>query len=229
MAMASMSSLAATAVKSSVASSVSGMRERRADQMSQVDWEDYNYPPWINVLHYSLKDVEDPGAKTAVKWAHYNYIMGVTTFALNVLSMLVLAAGGVKWKGVHLIYAIFNLIIYGIVGMYSFYNGFKGLATQNGRMTTNFVGLQSLFLVFMFAASIASGANYNGWTNLAIAADVEKSKKMRGFWVGWTYFEASLWTLDYIVGGFALYKVVTSRNDGRSSKAGGPLLRNIGI
>jgi GT2 family glycosyltransferase len=38
MAMASMSSLAATAVKSSVASSVSGMRERRADQMSQVDW-----------------------------------------------------------------------------------------------------------------------------------------------------------------------------------------------
>jgi hypothetical protein len=60
-------------------------------------------------------------------------------------------------------------------------------------MTTNFIGLQSLFLVFMFAASIASGANYNGWTNLAIAGDA--SDKMRGFWVGWTFFESSLWTV----------------------------------
>ena len=63
------------------------------------------------------------GARTAVKLAHWNYIACVATFALNVFSMLVLACGGVKWKGVHMIYALFNLIIYSIVGMYSFYNG----------------------------------------------------------------------------------------------------------
>ena len=170
--------------------------------------------------------MEDPGAREAVRWAHYNYIMAVITFALNIFANFVLACGGVKWKGVHMIYAIFNLIIYSIVGMYSFYNGYKGLATQNGRMTTNYILLQSLFLVFMFAASIASGANYNGWTNIPIAADAKDS--MAGFWVGWTYFESSLWTVNYVVGGVALYKTVTNRKDhGRSS--GGGLLRNIGI
>lgn len=161
-----------------------------------------------------------------MRLAHYNYVMCTGTFALNFFSMLVLAAGGVKWKGVHMIYAVFNLIIYSIVGMYSFYNVYKGLATHNTRMTTNYIGLQSLFLVFMFAASIASGANYNGWTNVAAASDA--GDKMSGFWVGWTYFESSLWTVDYLMGGLALYKVVTSRKDG-GKPTGGGLLRNIGI
>ena len=31
--------------------------------------------------------------------------------------------------------AIFNIIIYGIVGMYAFYNGYKGLATNSRLMT----------------------------------------------------------------------------------------------
>ena len=75
--------------------------------------------------------------------------------------------------------------------MYSFYNVYKGLATNNPRMTNYHIGLQSLFLVFMFAASIASGANYNGWANLAKAGEADK---MSGFWVGYTFFEAGAFT-----------------------------------
>ena len=107
-------------------------------------------------------------------------------------------------------FSIFNIIIYGIVGMYAFYNGYKGLATRNGRLTDQYVGLQALALVFMFAASIASGANYHGWTNVARAS---ASPRMRDFWVGWSYFEATVWTLDYLVGSVALYKVVINRKD----------------
>jgi hypothetical protein len=39
-----------------------------------------------------------------------------TTFVLNFLACVVLAGGGVKMKGLHLVYALFNLVIYSIVG-----------------------------------------------------------------------------------------------------------------
>eukprot|EP00982_Pelagococcus_subviridis_P010526 31006-Pelagococcus_subviridis.AAC.2 len=36
---------------------------------------------------------------------------------------------------------------------------------------------------------------------------------MSDFWVGWTYFESLLWTVDYIMGGLALYWVFKNRKD----------------
>ena len=61
-------------------------------------------------------DVEDMGARSAVQWTHVNYIMVCATFVLNLLACVVLAAGGVNMKGLHLVYALFNLVIYSIVG-----------------------------------------------------------------------------------------------------------------
>ena len=97
----------------------------------------------------------------AVRLAHVNYMCVLATFLLNLLGTIVVAGGGAI-RGVNVVYSIFNIIIYGIVGMYAFYNGYKGLATRNGRLTDQYVGLQALALVFMFAASIASGATATG-------------------------------------------------------------------
>lgn len=161
------------------------------------------------MLHFDIRDIEEEDGRVAVRLAHVNYMCVLATFLLNLLGTIVVAGGGAI-RGVNVVYSIFNIIIYGIVGMYAFYNGYKGLATRNGRLTDQYVGLQALALVFMFAASIASGANYHGWTNVARAS---ASPRMRDFWVGWSYFEATVWTLDYLVGGVALYKVVINRKD----------------
>ncbi len=164
------------------------------------------------MIHFHLGDVEDDASRKAVRVAHWNYIMSTATFFVNFLGNFVLACGGVQWKVLHVFYSLFNLIIYSIVGMYSFYNGYKGLATQNGRMTTYYVIIQALSVIFFFAASIASGANYNGWTNVS-KAEAEDDREMSDFWVGWTYFESLLWTVDYIMGGLALYWVFKNRKD----------------
>ena len=183
-----------TVMSTAVNSQIRGYKERRAEAKSQVDWEDYNYPPYLRVLHYNLDDVEDANAKFAVRIANINYLMACSTFCVNCFGTFVLACGGLKLKGVHLIYAIFNLIIYSIVGMYAFYKGYKGLATKNGRLTDYYLGLQVLFIIFFFVASIVSGANYYGWTNVKRASD---SDKLSGFWVFWTFLESILWTIDY--------------------------------
>jgi hypothetical protein len=201
--------LLGAALKGSVNASIDQYRERRAEAQGKVDWEEYNYPPWINVLHYNVDDVEDAPARLAVKIAHVNYVCVASTFLVNLLGVIILAGGGAV-DGVNVVYSLFNAVIYAIVGMYAFYNGYKGLATRNGRLTDHYVWLQACFLVFMFAASVASGANYNGWANVARA---RRSRRLPDFWAGWSCFEASLWTANYLVGGVALYKVTTNRKD----------------
>ena len=203
---AALKTIASTAVNSQIR----GYKERRAEAKSQVDWEDYNYPPYLRVLHYNLDDVEDVNARFAVRIAHLSYLMACSTFCVNCFGTFVLACGGLKLKGVHLIYAIFNLIIYSIVGMYAFYKAYKGLATKNGRLTDYYLGLQVLFIIFFFIASIVGGANYYGWTNVKRASE---SDELSGVWVFWTFFESIMWTIDYLVGGWALYLVAKNKTD----------------
>jgi hypothetical protein len=142
-------------------------------------------------------------------------------FCLNFLGTIILGGGGAI-DAVNVVYALFNIIIYGIVGMYCFYCGYKGMATRNGRLTDYYVWLQSLFCVFMLIASSVNGANYYGWSN---ASRAKKSEKMADVFLGWTYFESTMWTVGYLVGAAALYKVVTTRKDAMRSGGGGYGLR----
>ena len=87
---AALKTIASTAVNSQIR----GYKERRAEAKSQVDWEDYNYPPYLRVLHYNLDDVEDVNARFAVRIAHLSYLMACSTFCVNCFGTFVLACGG---------------------------------------------------------------------------------------------------------------------------------------
>lgn len=184
--------------------------------------EDYNYPPYLNVLHYNSDDIENVSARAAVRLAHVSYLYTLSLFLLNFLGTIILAGGGAV-DAVNVVYTLFNVIIYAIVGMYAFYCGYKGMATRNGRLTDYYVWLQSFFCVFQLIASSVNGANYYGWSN---AKRARRSEKMADFFLGWTFFESTMWTLGYLLGAAALYRVVTTRKDAmRSQGASGYGLR----
>ena len=83
-------------------------------------------------------------------------------------------------------------------------------------MSSTSVGVTAFIMLVVLVAVVAddaqevSGANYYGWTNVKRASD---SDKLSGFWVFWTYFESILWTIDYLVGGWALYLVAKNKTD----------------
>lgn len=184
--------------------------------------EDYNYPPYLNVLHYNSDDIENPSARAAVRLAHVSYLYTLSLFLLNFLGTIILSGGGAV-DAVNVVYTLFNVIIYSIVGMYAFYCGYKGMATRNGRLTDYYVWLQSFFVLFQLIASSVNGANYYGWSN---AGRARRSEKMSDFFLGWTFFESTMWTLGYLLGAAALYRVVTTRKDAmRSQGASGYGLR----
>tara|TARA_B110000977_G_scaffold23233_1_gene27907 strand:- start:313 stop:834 length:522 start_codon:yes stop_codon:yes gene_type:complete len=168
------------------------------------------------VLHYNSDDIENLSARAAVRLAHVSYLLTLSTFLLNFLGTIILSGGGAV-DGVNVVYSMFNVIIFSVVGMYCFYCGYKGMATRNGRLTDYYVWLQSFFLLYMVIASSVKGANYYGWANVSRAAS---SDKMAGFFSFWTVFESILWTLGYAIGGLALYKIVTTRKDAMRSQGG---------
>lgn len=175
--------------------------------------EDYNYPPYLNVLHYNSGDIENATARAAVRLAHVAYLYTLSLFLLNFLGTVILSGGGAV-DAVNVVYTMFNVVIYGIVGMYAFYCGYKGMATRNGQLTDYYVWLQSFFVLFQLIASSVNGANYYGWSN---AGRAKRSEKMADFYLGWTFFESTMWTLGYLLGAAALYRVMTTRKDAMRS------------
>mmetsp|Transcript_23796 Transcript_23796/g.81105 ORF Transcript_23796/g.81105 Transcript_23796/m.81105 type:complete len:224 (+) Transcript_23796:98-769(+) len=213
-------SLAAAKFKSSTSGFKENMRESVRNLTGNgdtVNWEDYNYPPCLRVVHFDLNDVEDPTARVAVQWAHAYFIIVQVLLLVNLVVTVALAAGGVSGKGVHVLYSFFNVIIVTIVGMYGFYNGYKGLATQNMRLTSRYLLIEAAVGVFVLVSMLAGGSNFNGWMNLERA---DEASDMRDFWVPWTYTEASLWTATFLVGVVAWARVAASRRYGRPTGGG---------
>ena len=99
-----------------------------------------------------------------------------------------------------------DLIIFSIVGMYSFHCAYKGLATRNTRVSMRYVGLQLPLMVFVFLSMLLGVSNFNGWMNLRRAED---SDAMNGFSI-------------------AIYKVPRAAQtvDGREPEASRELLRS---
>eukprot|EP00241_Pyramimonas_parkeae_P007985 CAMPEP_0114256994 /NCGR_PEP_ID=MMETSP0058-20121206/18476_1 /TAXON_ID=36894 /ORGANISM="Pyramimonas parkeae, CCMP726" /LENGTH=179 /DNA_ID=CAMNT_0001371651 /DNA_START=388 /DNA_END=924 /DNA_ORIENTATION=- len=170
------------AVKRSAGGAAREVQERISAAASgrgtRVNWEDYNYPPYIRVVHYDDNDIEVPGQRAAVKWAHVCYILTTTSLLLNVAANIVLLCAGAT-DFVNCVYAFFNLVIVAVVGMYGFYHGYKGLATGNSRMTSRYLLVQIAVMIFMLLSSLLGVSNFNGWLNLKRAKD---ASHLSGFW-----------------------------------------------
>ena len=84
------------------------IRDQIGEMTSKVDWEDYNYPPCVNVVHYTLADVEEDEPRSAVWYANIAYTASVALLTMNLFITFVLAVGGVEDKGVHFVYSLLS-------------------------------------------------------------------------------------------------------------------------
>ncbi|QDZ25324.1 hypothetical protein HOP50_16g78720 [Chloropicon primus] len=180
---------------------------------SKVDWEDYNYPPLLQIIHFSLDDIEDAQAKSAVRWAHMSYRFVCFTLLFNIAATLVLVSSGAKGSFLNVLYSIFNFIIVSLVGLYSFYNAYKGLATNNMSMSLKYIMIQCLTIVFMVVSVSAYGANFNGLGSLKKANNA--SSKIKQMWVAWVIVESIMWIINLCTGIYSALKVQQNRREGR--------------
>mmetsp|Transcript_33829 Transcript_33829/g.95768 ORF Transcript_33829/g.95768 Transcript_33829/m.95768 type:complete len:220 (+) Transcript_33829:313-972(+) len=172
----------------------------------QVNWEDYNYPPLLRIIHYQLSDVEDPVGRSAVFWAHFNHNAVCVALLLNVMGNSILAGFRVPGKRVAVLYSIFNLVLISMLGLYSFYHCYKGIATQNRRLCRRFYMSYTLLMIFMLLSSLLAFSFFNGWLGLPKALGSPPGVAQDA-WVAWIAIEASLWTANLGTGIAVLVKM----------------------
>ena len=102
--------------------------------------------------------------------------------------------------------------------MYAFYCGYKGMATRNGRLTDYYVCAG-------FSCCFSSSRRPSTAPTITAGATPGARGEKMSIFLGWTFFESTMWTL-VPAGAAALYRVVTTRKDAmRSQGASGYGLR----
>mmetsp|Transcript_2866 Transcript_2866/g.8895 ORF Transcript_2866/g.8895 Transcript_2866/m.8895 type:complete len:217 (-) Transcript_2866:110-760(-) len=178
---------------------------------SPIKWDEYNYPPFVRIMHFDLSELEGSSRKV-VRWAHAGFFLLVAALMCNLLINFVLVCAGVPLKGLHIVYSLFNVIIFGGLGLYGEYASFKGVAASKPSLMRRYILLEGAIVVMSLLFSVMAVANWNGWMRLPQAAALEGP--IAPFWFWATVVEAVCWTVNYIVGAVAVYHVVEFERNG---------------
>eukprot|EP00753_Platysulcus_tardus_P010708 PLAT2983.1.p1 GENE.PLAT2983.1~~PLAT2983.1.p1 ORF type:complete len:209 (+),score=65.87 PLAT2983.1:294-920(+) len=183
--------------------------------MSGIEWERFNYPPRINIIHFDLAEVRDKvGAAQhrVVSLLHRSYLLTLATLLVNFIDCIIIVGMG-GMSGVAIVYSIFNIILGSLLSLFVLYHGYKSVVTVAPSSRTRYVAASVLMIILMFVQSLLSSGNVNGWANFG-SARFSNAPSAAGYWTFAILLESLLWTGGFI---FAAYNFVTVRNSRPSS------------
>jgi len=174
----------------------------------QIDWNNYNYPPLLRVVHYDINDLPDE-LKRPIKFAHYTFILMLCTLIFNFISSIIVAIT-IKY-GLYILVSILNIIIITPITFYGFYCGYRGLATKTSKDIYIYLGVQALAILVYIIFDLVGSANLEGWANFSRANG-------NGWWITATIVESVLWLFCIALGCYAWFLVYTNRDTGVAGK-----------
>lgn len=152
-----MDKFAMNAMKSSVNSQVSNMKASLSS--SPIKWESFNYPPLLNLIHYSSEELPD-SIKGLVKCIHSSFLILIVIFLINVVNCIVQTSQG--GEGINIFYSFLNILIFVPLALFTFYRGYKGLASDSYLLRFYKIAQIVLILCYFIFSIISAGA-FNGW------------------------------------------------------------------
>eukprot|EP01066_Platyproteum_vivax_P010681 Platyproteum_vivax@DN4810_c0_g1_i1.p1 len=177
--------------------STSTFSGRSNPNQPQIDWENYNYPPGLRLVHYDPKELPAGPCRTA-KLMNFSWLLTFVLLLWNLVATIVLAAAGVA--PINVLYAVLNLVILPVVHGVAFYLGYKGIARDSPSARNRYSIVTVALLVFFLFIAIVHFGSFNGFVRLYFLFKsppvYEISAGMRGFWIFTTVFESSGWVVQ---------------------------------
>ena len=144
------------------ANMVNNAFERTKAQMagpkSKIDWNDFNWPPFLRVVHFSLAELKDPHLPL-VKMLYLIFLLNSGHFALNFFVTIVQVIVG--YSGIRILCSILVFILLTALSFFAFYNGYRGVC-ENKDLLFRFKIATGILFGIHFIMLIANTLNFNG-------------------------------------------------------------------
>ena len=203
-----MDKFAISGMKDAISSQVGSMKSSLKSQSNQIKWDDFNYPPLLRVIHYSSAELQEP-ARTLARRIHCSFLILVVILFINLINCIVQVAQGAE--GIMIFYSVLNILIFVPLGMFAFYRGYRGLASDIYLLKFYKIVQGILVVLFIIFSIIAAGA-FNGWIRVKdlICKEVYFPAVL-------SIIESILYSIDALLGISCIISVSNYREKGNDS------------
>ena len=125
---------------------------------TSIDWNDFNWPPLIRVVHFTLAELKEPHWKI-VRNLYFYLLFNFAHFILNSISIITQVIVG--YSGLRILSCILVFIILISLATFTFYNAYRGICETPALLLRYKIGLGVLFTIH-FIMLIANTLNFNG-------------------------------------------------------------------
>uniref|UniRef100_A0A0G4HWV5 Secretory carrier membrane protein n=1 Tax=Chromera velia CCMP2878 TaxID=1169474 RepID=A0A0G4HWV5_9ALVE len=167
---------------------------RRNDQQPQINWNDWNYPPFLRIVHYDREELPEH-LQNIVWWLHLSWLLCLGAFGLHAFNSIVLAIGGVDPVGL-LSAALPSFLIFPCLGFFTFHQGYKGIATASEELKNRYLILDCIMgLIYaLFGLASRQALNAFGLIQFAFIAGEDAGSGIKGYW----YFVVAVESVIFI-------------------------------
>ena len=189
------------------------MPSSMTSQGNSQNWEDFNYPPLLNLWHYAPLELEQ-GPRFVARTLHAALLLALLALVCNLLVNIGVVVAGFK-EALHIMYAFFNLLLGTVIGMFiTMECGYKGMATNKPTLMRRYLWGWGLLTLGMAAASLLALINFNGWGRVASLLATPADPAVQSFWVVGSVVESTAWTLACAVSVVAWTMIFRANRDG---------------
>ncbi|CAD8189254.1 unnamed protein product [Paramecium pentaurelia] len=177
--------------------SIRQFKSNQNDSKQKIDWDDFNYPPLIKVIHYNIEEVQ-PEYRLVVRSLWLSSILIVAYTLLNIIDNSVQAGYGLD--GICILYSFMFLFSFIPIQFFIFYRGYKGVVSDPYLLIL-YKWVQIILILCWITFSIIDILGFNGFVALSYLFE------FLPFCGVLALFEDIIFLLIVFLSGFALFRI----------------------
>ena len=142
---------------------VSAGRAQLATRNSKIEWTDFNYPPGLRVIHFSLKELKEPHLPV-VKRLFVLHLIQCLHFCYNLINLIIQVAMGTTF--VRLIASPLFFVPLCAVSTATMYYGYRGVCEDSSLLWRYKAGF-AVILVLHLIMVIPDAVCFNGFVRVS--------------------------------------------------------------
>ncbi|CAD8191253.1 unnamed protein product [Paramecium octaurelia] len=172
-------------------------KSNQNDSKQKIDWNDFNYPPLIKVIHYNIEEVQ-PEYRLVVRSLWLSSILIVAYTLLNIIDNSIQAGYGID--GIRILYSFMFLFSFNPIQFFIFYRGYKGVVSDPYLLVL-YKWVQIILILCWITFSIVAILGFNGFIILQFLFE------FLPFCGVLALFEDIIFLIIVFLSGFALFRI----------------------